>query len=123
MKKNSPPTILLVEDEQPLRNLIKRILEQSGYHVFSAGSVTEAKELFHQNSEKINLILSDIVLPDGRGNVLAEQLHAFQPNLRILLMSGYTQSNVLKHLKMNATFLPKPFHPNQLIEAIEKITD
>ena len=115
------PTILLVEDEEPLRILLKRVLEQSGYRVFSAGSVTEAIKLFDQNSEEINLLLSDIVLPDGRGSVLAEQLHALQPDLQVLLISGYAEPDVLQHLKLHATFLPKPFHPKRLIEAIEGI--
>ena len=120
MKMDLPQTILLVEDEEDLRTLLKRVLEKTGYHVFSAGSVTEAKNLFSQHSKEINFLLSDIVLPDGRGDVLAEQLQALQSGLQVLLMSGYTEPKVLQRLKLHATFLPKPFHPRQLIQAIEK---
>jgi len=114
-------TILLVEDEKPLLLLIQRVLEESGFTVLSAGTATEARAVFNEHCHRIDVLLSDIILPDGKGTSLAEQFHASKPDLRILLMSGYTEPNILEDLKTETLFLPKPFHPSRLIESLESL--
>jgi two-component system, cell cycle sensor histidine kinase and response regulator CckA len=106
-------TILLVEDEDMLRGLIRELLEIKGYVVLEASQGVEALEIFKKSQEPIDLVLTDVVMPHMSGSELVERLRKEQPTLRVIFMSGYTGANnaaIHKSLEMpGVAFLQKPF--------------
>jgi CheY-like chemotaxis protein len=88
-------TLLLVEDEAGVRELIRDFLLRCGYEVLEAGDVQRALELFGEHGARIALLITDIVMPQMNGRVLAERLRAEQPDLKVLYISGYTDESVL----------------------------
>jgi|GEM_PF-2064792 len=119
-------TILLVEDETAVRELAGRILREQGYTVLEAANGEEALRLFQKNEEKeIHLLLADVVMPQLGGLELAERLMVKQPDLKVLLISGYTNSTTLPYDlgSKNRIFLPKPFPPEALVRKVREVLD
>lgn len=118
-------TILLVEDEPIVRGLTARILRQQGYTVLEAENGKEALEIAHSQSLlKIDLLLSDVIMPQVGGNPLADQLRAIRPNLKVLFISGYSSNTVIDQcLLEDGAFLQKPFSPRLLIFKVREILD
>jgi PAS domain S-box-containing protein len=111
MPSKGSETILLVEDERSLRAIAREILEEHGYQVIEATGPNEAIEIAHRYPGPIHLLLTDIVMPQMNGRVMAESLVAAHPELRVLYMSGYTD-DVLAHsgvLESGTLLLEKPF--------------
>ena len=119
-------TILMVEDEPALRDMALTILNDSGYRILPAGTGREAVELWEREQGKIDLLLTDMVMP-GRmsGMELAEQLLPRQPALRVLFASGYTVDDVSEEFlrKNNAIFLQKPYTRQTLASAVRQALD
>jgi len=119
-------TILLVEDEPPLRELAKRLLEHRGYHVLTAGSGVQALEAWENAGDKIDLLLTDMVMPEGMsGQELAKTLLALKPSLRVIYTSGYSLDLMEKDstVKAGIAFLQKPYHPHELAEFVRQVLD
>jgi two-component system cell cycle sensor histidine kinase/response regulator CckA len=118
-------TILLVEDEESVRDLATIILQKCGYKVMTAPEGLAALQLVANCREKIDLLLTDVVMPQMGGRKLAETLLAEHPELRVLFMSGYTDDAVVRHgvLQSNTNFLQKPFTPNSLAKKVREILD
>lgn len=116
-------TILLVEDEAPLRTLIKGILERQGYHVLEAESGKASFPIWEANKDQIGLLLTDMIMPDGvQGTDLAEKLQEEKPSLRVVFTSGYT-TEVLGEgfvARDSVRFLQKPFMPAKLLETVRE---
>lgn len=115
------PIILVVEDEPSLRYLVRRVLERGGYQVLEADSGTSALKLWDQDKPHIDLLLTDMVMPDGMsGRQLAERLRADNPSLKILFTSGYSTDLLGKDLglKEGTNFLQKPYPPSRLVETV-----
>jgi two-component system cell cycle sensor histidine kinase/response regulator CckA len=116
-------SILLVEDEDMLRGLIRELLEIKGYSVIEASQGVEALELMRSGGRTIDLVLTDVVMPHMSGSELVEQLKEVQPGLKVVFMSGYTGANnaaIHKTLGMpGVAFLQKPFRLNALIGVVE----
>jgi two-component system, cell cycle sensor histidine kinase and response regulator CckA len=116
-------SILLVEDEDMLRGLIRELLEIKGYSVIEASQGVEALELMRSGGRTIDLVLTDVVMPHMSGSELVEQLKEEQPGLKVVFMSGYTGANnaaIHKTLGMpGVAFLQKPFRLNALIGVVE----
>ncbi|HLZ09667.1 MAG TPA: PAS domain S-box protein, partial [Chloroflexota bacterium] len=106
-----PDTILLVEDENVLRSLVRLVLEGQGYRVLEATSMVEAQDLAARHDGPIELLLTDVVMPGGSGPELAEKLVGTRPSMKVLFMSGYTDDVVLRSgvLADSSSFLQKPF--------------
>lgn len=103
--------VLLVEDEQPLLELGRRILQQLGYTVLAARSPAEALALAQEHEGPIHLLVTDVVMPEMNGRELAERLRLLRPEMKCLYMSGYT-ANVIAHrgvVDEGVQFLQKPF--------------
>ncbi len=117
-------TILLVEDEDAVRTLAKRLLESRGYRVVEAASPQEALVRVGQ-LEDVRLLLTDVVMPKMSGRALADRLIESYPELSVLFMSGYTDEAVLRHGVENAkvAFLQKPFTPATLLEKVRSVLD
>jgi two-component system cell cycle sensor histidine kinase/response regulator CckA len=115
-------TILLVEDEEGLRALNARGLASRGYTVLEAGNGVEALELFNEHEGKVDLVVSDVVMPEMDGPTLLKELRAINPNLKIIFVSGYAEEAFSKSLPegQQFSFLPKPFTLKQLVGAVKE---
>jgi PAS domain S-box-containing protein len=124
----SPPgtgqMILLVEDDDSLRALTERILHRSGYAVMSAGSAAEARDLADA-ADRLDLLLSDVVMPGMQGPDLALALCAGRPSLRVIFMSGYAETILAARsaLPRDAVLLNKPVSAHQLLSTISRTLD
>jgi PAS domain S-box-containing protein len=118
-------TILLVEDESMLRELAREILESYHYRVVEAHSGVDALRKWDEHNGKIDLLLSDMVMPEGlNGKELAEQLQRRKPTLPVILSSGYSAESLGKELgEGSLAFLPKPFLPQQLAQLVRQCLD
>ena len=114
-------TLLLVEDEEQLRNISVQMLRQQGYRVFSAADGVEAMRLWEKHGPTIDLLLSDMVMPGGlTGMALGERCLQLKPQLKIILISGYSEEIIALESKSQAhvTFLAKPFRYQQLLDTV-----
>ncbi|MCX7944300.1 MAG: ATP-binding protein [Deltaproteobacteria bacterium] len=120
---NGNETILLVEDDPMVRDITARILKTSGYKVLSASSPSEALKLISETNEKIDLLLSDIIMPDINGVELSKMILAKLPNLKILLMSGYTEDTLsgLNIKQRPIDIIQKPFDSMALRKKIREV--
>ncbi|MFW5952476.1 MAG: ATP-binding protein, partial [Gemmatimonadota bacterium] len=112
-------TILLVEDEDGVRDLARRVLEKNGYRVLEAADPAAALELMSE-SPAVDLLLTDVVMPGMSGGELAEHLRRSRPGLPTLFTSGYTEDEIVRRgiVAGEAMFLKKPFTPNELLEHV-----
>ncbi|MBZ5583874.1 MAG: PAS domain S-box protein [Acidobacteriia bacterium] len=118
-------TVLIVEDQEAVRRLAKMILEAHGYRVLEAGGGVEAQAAARRHAGKIDLLLTDVVMPGMDGFLLSEQLRDLRPNLRVLMMSGYAD-DVLAHrdaLARGLACIQKPFGPHELAAKVREILD
>jgi two-component system, cell cycle sensor histidine kinase and response regulator CckA len=118
-------TILLVEDEAAVRKIVKRTLESRGYHVIEAVNGKEAVTLSETYKGKIDLLITDVIMPEMGGRQLAEILRSRSADFRVLFMSGYTDDAVVRHGIIHETesFLQKPFSSSALIGKVRAILD
>lgn len=119
-------TVLVAEDEEVLRELVREILQGQGYHVLEAPNGLEALDLWEKSGSKIDLVLTDVSMPHGMsGRDLAARLWQDNPRLPVIFSSGYTQEMIERHEEngRSITFLCKPYHPAQLIQAVRAALD
>jgi PAS domain S-box-containing protein len=118
-------TILLVEDSEPLRKLVKAFLDSAGYRVFQASSGEDALEVSTRIGCPLDLLLTDVVMPGMNGRVLAEHLLAGQPGMEVLYMSGYTDSFIAGHgvLDPETHLLHKPFTEEVFLRKVREVLD
>jgi two-component system, cell cycle sensor histidine kinase and response regulator CckA len=119
-------TILLVEDEPPLRQLARNILERYGYRILEAASGLDALEVWQQHASEIDLLLTDMVMPGGlTGRELALLLQRLDQDLKILYTSGYSldfvESDIV--LREGINFVPKPYSGTSLGQAVRSCLD
>ena len=118
-------TILLVEDEEAVRDLTSRILEKRGYRVIPAQDGREAMEIAAREAEHIDLVLTDIVMPGMNGRGLVERLGGVRPGIKSLYMSGYTDDDIVRRgfIEPSKAFLQKPFTSEALLQTVRKVLD
>ncbi|MGE0705157.1 MAG: ATP-binding protein, partial [Vicinamibacterales bacterium] len=118
-------TILIVEDEKGVRALVRRILEGYGYTILSAAAPQQALDLVAETTEPIQLLISDIVLPDMPGPELAARIVAMRPGIGVLYSSGYTDGDIVQRgiLAEGVPFLQKPYLPAILGRKVREILD
>ena len=118
-------TILVVEDEVPVRLVTRRILELRGYTVLEAGNPRAALNLCQQYQGQVDLLITDVIMPDLSGPELAERLMESYPDLKVLFVSGYT-SDVLDEYGLfgqDIVLLEKPFTPDSLTRKVRETLD
>jgi PAS domain S-box-containing protein len=119
-------TILIVEDEKPVRELVSTLLRRRGYRVLEAESGQKALGVWSENKGNVDLVLTDMVMPDRMsGWELAERLQAERPGLKVIFTSGYSAEVVGREfsLQVGVNYLPKPYHPQSLARAIRDRLD
>ena len=118
-------TVLLVEDETPVRNVTLLLLESLGYRVLEAASAEEALCLVETGQNKFELLMTDVIMPGRSGLELAEALRSRDPGLKVLFQSGYTGEAMLRHgiVKPEMAFLKKPFALDTLAKKVREVLD
>ena len=118
-------TILLVEDEETVRRIVRRILEARGYTVLEAISGPMALAVDESHKQAIDLLITDLVMPDMGGRQLAETLKARRPGMETIFISGYTNDAIVRNgnLPAGAAFLQKPFSPQALSKIVRDVLD
>jgi two-component system cell cycle sensor histidine kinase/response regulator CckA len=117
-------TILVVEDEDFVREVTCEVLSSSGHVVLTAKNAAEAKELLQQSSSLPQLLLTDVVLPDQDGCDLARDISAINPDLLVVFMSGYPKNIVSQRLsQQHATYLAKPFSASSLLATVRSVLE
>jgi signal transduction histidine kinase/ActR/RegA family two-component response regulator len=118
-------TILLVEDQDEVRQIALQILRRYGYHVIEARNAGEALLYCEQHPRSIHLLLTDVVMPQMNGRKLADRLLKIRPDLKVLFMSGYTENAIVHHgiLDSGIAYLQKPLLPEALARRVREVLD
>ncbi len=118
-------TILLVEDEENVRNLVHEMICMYGYFVMKAAHGDEALRLCNEHKGRIHLMLSDLAMPGMNGKELAQQVARLRPETRVIFMSGYASDAILPHnlLEKDTVLLRKPFTPDDLARKLREVLD
>jgi PAS domain S-box-containing protein len=118
-------TILLVEDEEPVRHLARDLLGRAGYRVLVAKNASEAKRASDQTGERIHLLLTDVVMPEISGHELAQLLAPARPGMKVLYMSGYTANPFAQYgaIESGVALLQKPLRPDSLLRHVRSVLD
>jgi two-component system, cell cycle sensor histidine kinase and response regulator CckA len=118
-------TVLLVEDSEPLRKLARSFLESRGFHVLTAPDGKRALDVARFNPGTIHLLLTDVIMPEMNGRILAEHLALEQSGMKVLYMSGYTDSFIAVHgvLEAGTHLIHKPFTEDSLIRKVREVLD
>jgi DNA-binding NtrC family response regulator len=123
LKKKGSETILLTEDNQNVRQMVKNILTRQGYEVIEAEDGEDALNLLGSCDKDVHLLLTDVIMPGMNGRDLYNMALKKRPGLKVIYMSGYTD-NVIEHygvLNEEVRFIQKPFSPNDLINTLQEI--
>ena len=118
-------TILLVEDEPSILRMTRMMLERKGYVVLTATTPAEALEKAKSHSDSIDLLMTDVIMPEMNGRDLAEKITALYPGINLLFMSGYTADVIANQgmLDANVAFIQKPFSMADMTEKLRNILD
>ena len=117
-----PPTILAVDDDRSVLRLLDSALRAAGYNVLLADSGWSAIQAYETSAEPIRLLLTDVIMPDLTGPVIAERLRARQPDLRVLFISGFHDADLVQRFvsRKGFTLLPKPFTVDSLLRVVHQ---
>jgi PAS domain S-box-containing protein len=123
--KGGSETIMVVEDDPGVRELVRLMLESNGYRVLAVEDAAEATRVCVDGASRVDLLLTDVVMPGVNGRALAERLGALAPQMRVLFMSGYSDEAVHRHGQITATaaFLEKPFTERALALKVREVLD
>jgi signal transduction histidine kinase len=118
-------TVLVAEDEEQMRGLLRRCLVSRGYQVLEASHGREALEVAARHDGPIDLLLTDVVMPQMSGKELAQRLRSLRPDMRVLFISGYSDEAIERHgvLAPGAVFLQKPMKPDVLARTVRQVLD
>jgi CheY-like chemotaxis protein len=124
-RKRGSEAVLVVEDEEGVRTLARKILERDGYRVLEARNGAEAVSVVQQHQGKIDLMVTDVVMPGMSGRVLAANMVSRLPKLKVLYLSGYTDDAIVQHgiLEREMYFLQKPFTADALSKKVRELLD
>jgi two-component system cell cycle sensor histidine kinase/response regulator CckA len=115
------PTILAVDDDRTVLQLLDSILSMAGYRVLTADGGRSAIQIFENREGPVHLLLTDVMMPDLTGPVVAERLRTLQPDLAVLFISGFHDADMVQRFVTEKGFslLPKPFTVDALLRVVE----
>jgi DNA-binding NtrC family response regulator len=115
-------TILAVDDDLAILNLLRHVLHEAGYHVLVATGGWDAIREFESSGQSVELLLTDVIMPDLTGPVLAERLRSQKPDLRVLFISGFHDADLVQRFvtRRGFTLLPKPFTVDALLRVVRE---
>jgi DNA-binding NtrC family response regulator len=117
-------TIFLVEDDEQIRQVVRKTLEAAGYRAIAARNGAEALDAARRHDGHIALVVTDLVMPGMSGREMADELEKNQPGLRFLFVSGYSDDvEALHRERTNASFLQKPFAAHELMKKVREVLD
>jgi two-component system, cell cycle sensor histidine kinase and response regulator CckA len=116
----SAETVLLVDDEDALRRLLREMLSAYGYQVLEASDGAQALKICQQHAGRIDLLLSDVKMPGMTGPELALRLACMRPDMKLLYISGYA-TDAIPHYDLSTPFLAKPFSPDTLVRKVREV--
>jgi len=116
------PTILAVDDDRSILTYLEAVLCKAGYQVLLADGGWSALGMYESAGRPIDLLLTDVIMPDLTGPVLAERLRSLQPDLRVLFISGFHDADLVRRFASHKGFalLPKPFSPEGLLRGVDQ---
>lgn len=122
MDQGPKGNVLLVEDDDQVRGFIRTLLTNNGYEIMEARTGAEGLEIAENSGAKIDLLLSDMLLPELSGFDLAQRVLELRPDTRIMLMTGYVEGEIVQRStsELGASFLDKPFKPAQLLTRVQE---
>lgn len=125
MRLSGSETVLAVDDDPTMLELLEEVLKPLGYKVLSAASGEEALDVFSEHQDEIDLLLTDVVLPGIKGQDLAKQLLNSCPDVNVLFMSGFLCPSMAHNNSEQRfdAFIQKPFSPNALLRKMRKLLD
>jgi CheY-like chemotaxis protein len=118
-------TVLVLDDEPDVRRLVSAMLASSGYTVLTAGDGENAINTFQKSKQPVDLLLLDVVSPGLSGPMVADRIAELQPGLRVLFMSGYEDTSVVRRYVVDKGFalLTKPFTADQLVQKVREVLE
>jgi two-component system cell cycle sensor histidine kinase/response regulator CckA len=118
-------TLLLVEDEEPVRKLARGILEMQGYRVLEGRDGLDGEAVSRAFTGTIDLLLTDVIMPKANGKALADRIASLRPDMKVIFMSGYTDEAILRHglIEAKNNFIQKPFSPERLVRTVREVLD
>jgi len=117
-------TILVTEDEYAIRNLLEKVLSEQGYRVITAADGADALDLVRQNEGEIDLVITDVVMPNLSGPEMVQRLQVDHPGMKVIFMSGYAKQGSLAAIEGDeAEILEKPFSPQTIRTLVRKVLD
>ncbi|MCD6282829.1 PAS domain S-box protein [bacterium] len=118
-------TVMVVEDDEAVRDIVCQILRSGGYSVLEAHSSEEAQKISEKHEAPIHLLVCDIILPDLDGPALVKRLASMRPDMRVLFISGYADEAIVRHgvLEPGLAFLPKPFTAEVLVRKVREVLE
>jgi two-component system, cell cycle sensor histidine kinase and response regulator CckA len=118
-------TILVVEDQEPVRRLTRKVLETQGYAVLAAADGPEALRVAEHHPGTIHILVTDVVMPGMSGREVGRRLAAGRPEMKVLYLSGYADDSIVQHgvLEPGLAFLQKPFAPETLARRVREVLD
>ncbi|MBI4963110.1 MAG: response regulator [Desulfomonile tiedjei] len=124
-KQGETETILLVEDEDLVSDLTKRFLEGSGYTVLTAANGKEALDLYEKEGDRVSLVILDLIMPEMGGRECLAALRKVDPNVKILIISGYPVSGPTKETfdSVATAFVGKPYTMKEILRAVRDVLD
>jgi len=125
MDAASPATVLVVDDDDAVRAVASKVLRRSGYHVLEASGGRDALRIARERGGAVDLLLTDVVMPELDGRELSERLRADYPDIRVLFMSAYTEDEVILQGVQVAqvNFLSKPFNLESLTRSVREVLE